>query len=350
MIREAFLYSRNEDQSVQCSLCAHRCVIAPERFGICGVRGNRDGTLYSMVYGTLIAEHVDPIEKKPFFHVLPGSRSYSVATVGCNFRCAFCQNASISQSPQKTRMIPGEDVSPGAIVDQAIRAGCQSVAYTYTEPTVYFETAYETAAIAHDRGLLNLFITNGFMTSEALKMIEPYLDAANVDLKSFRDEFYKKYCGGRLNPVLETLRCMKTLGIWVEITTLLIPGLNDSEDELRDIAAFIAGLGKEIPWHISRFHPQYKMPDRPATPVSSLHRAMEIGHEAGLHYVYSGNVPGDKGENTLCSNCKTVLIERYGYQIRAVRLDAGRCNVCQAPFDGIVELNPQSTFDKRSKQ
>jgi len=303
-----------------------------------------------MVYGTLIAEHVDPIEKKPFFHVLPGSRSYSVATVGCNFRCAFCQNASISQSPQKTRMIPGEDVSPGAIVDQAIRAGCQSVAYTYTEPTVYFETAYETAAIAHDRGLLNLFITNGFMTSEALKMIEPYLDAANVDLKSFRDEFYKKYCGGRLNPVLETLRCMKTLGIWVEITTLLIPGLNDSEDELRDIAAFIAGLGKEIPWHISRFHPQYKMPDRPATPVSSLHRAMEIGHEAGLHYVYSGNVPGDKGENTLCSNCKTVLIERYGYQIRAVRLDTGRCNVCQAPFDGIVELNPQSTFDKRSKQ
>lgn len=335
MIREALLYQKKDNQGVQCAVCAHRCVLAPGHTGLCGVRENREGLLYSLAYGTLIAENVDPIEKKPFFHVLPGSRSYSVATVGCNFRCSFCQNASISQLPQRTKMIPGEDVLPGEIVDRAIRAGCQSVAYTYTEPTVYFETAYDTSVIAHERGLLNVFVTNGFMTSESLKMMEPYLDAANVDLKSFQDEFYKKYCGGHLEPVLETIRRMKAMGIWVEITTLLIPGLNDSPDELAAIADFIAGVGKEIPWHISRFHPQYKMAERPVTPLASIHQAVEIGRRAGLKYVYSGNIPGDEGENTDCSNCKSHLIERNGYQIRLNRLEFGHCSACQTALEGI---------------
>jgi len=244
MIKEAMLYEKLDDQRVRCNLCAHRCTIKPDRRGICGVREDRDGILYSLVYGTLIAEHIDPIEKKPFFHVYPASNSYSIATVGCNFNCDFCQNHDISQMPRSTLMITGEDILPAEIVSQAKKSGSKTIAYTYTEPTIYFELAYDTAKIAHEDGLKNVFVTNGFMTTEAIEMVAPYLTAANVDLKSFHDEFYKKRCGARLNPVLESLKKMKEMGIWVEITTLLIPALNDSDEELKDIAQFIAGLGK----------------------------------------------------------------------------------------------------------
>jgi pyruvate formate lyase activating enzyme len=245
MIKEAMLYEKIAEKSVHCNLCAHRCKINPDRRGICGVRENKEGTLYTLVYGTLIAEHVDPIEKKPFFHVYPGSKSYSIAAVGCNFNCEFCQNHEISQMPRSTLMIAGEEVSPAAIVERAQKSGATTIAYTYTEPTIYFEMAYETAIIAAERGIKNIFVTNGFMTPEAIDTIRPYLIAANVDLKSFRDDFYKKRCGARLEPVLESLRKMKEEGIWVEITTLLIPSLNDSDKELEDIAQFIASLGKE---------------------------------------------------------------------------------------------------------
>lgn len=335
MIREALLYDKLDDDRVQCSLCAHRCKINPGRRGLCGVRENKNGVLYSLVFGTLIAEHVDPIEKKPFFHVHPATRSYSIATVGCNFSCEFCQNHEISQMPRSTLMITGEDTSPAVIVERAKKSTCKTIAYTYTEPTVYLETALETARIACLEGLQNVFVTNGFMTPEAIDIISPYLAAANVDLKSFRDEFYKKQCGAKLRPVLDTLKKIKERGIWLEITTLLIPGLNDSLEELRDIAGFIHSLGPETPWHISRFHPQFKMVRTPPTPISSLHRACHIGKEAGLTYVYSGNVPGDEGENTYCSNCSNLLINRYGYRIVANYLSGNSCPNCGKKLEGV---------------
>jgi pyruvate formate lyase activating enzyme len=335
MIREALLYEKLDNKRVHCNLCAHRCTIKPDRRGICGVRENKDGILYTLVYGTLIAENIDPIEKKPFFHVYPGSLSYSIATVGCNFSCEFCQNHEISQMPRSTLMITGKDVLPAEIVAQAKKSGSKTIAYTYTEPTIYFELAIETAKIAHENGLKNVFVTNGFMTPEAIDTIAPFLAAANVDLKSFRDDFYKKQCGARLKPVLESLKKMKELGIWVEITTLLIPSLNDSNEELKDIAQFIAGLGKETPWHISRFHPQFKMQSLPVTPLSSLHRAVEIGKQSGLKYVYSGNVPGDEGENTNCFNCGQRLIERHGFKIISVNLTGNKCSNCRTELEGI---------------
>ncbi|MBN1473489.1 MAG: AmmeMemoRadiSam system radical SAM enzyme [Syntrophaceae bacterium] len=334
-MREALLYEKLDDQNVRCNLCAHRCRINPDQIGICGVRENRDGVLYSLVYGTLVAENIDPIEKKPLFHVLPASSSYSIATAGCNFACAFCQNHEISQMPRAARMIAGDEVSPQDIVRQAKKGACKTIAYTYTEPTIYFELAYDTAKIAHDVDIKNIFVTNGFMTPDMLEMIAPYLSAANVDLKSFRDEFYKKQCGAKLAPVLDSLKKMKSLGIWVEITTLLIPTLNDSEEELKDIAEFIASLGKETPWHISRFHPQFKSRDLPPTPLASLHRAAQIGTQAGLKYVYCGNVPGDAGENTYCFNCRQLLIERYGFRIINNYLSGNKCPHCGTILEGI---------------
>jgi pyruvate formate lyase activating enzyme len=335
MIREALLYEKLTDSRVQCALCAHRCKINAGRRGLCGVRENKDGILYSLVFGTLIAEHVDPIEKKPFFHVHPASRSYSIATVGCNFSCDFCQNHEISQMPRSTLMIMGEDTAPATIVERAKNSHCKTIAYTYTEPTVYLETALETAKIACRDGLQNVFVTNGFMTPEAVDVIAPYLAAANVDLKSFRDEFYKKQCGARLKPVLDSLKKMKERGIWLEITTLLIPGLNDSTEELKDIAAFILSLGAETPWHISRFHPQFKRLETPSTPIDSLHRACLIGKEAGLKYVYSGNVPGDEGENTVCSNCKKLVIKRHGLRIIDNFLSGPACSHCGQKLEGL---------------
>jgi pyruvate formate lyase activating enzyme len=335
MIKEAMLYEKLADQKVRCDLCAHRCTITPDRRGICGVRENKDGVLYSLVYGTLIAERIDPIEKKPFFHVYPASRSYSIAAVGCNFKCDFCQNHEISQMPRSTLMIMGEDIPCAEIVARAKKSGSKTIAYTYTEPTVYFELAYETAMLACKEGLKNVFVTNGFMTEEAIKTIAPYLAAANVDLKSFRDDFYQKQCGAKLAPVLEALIKMKQMGIWLEITTLLIPGLNDSDQELKDIAEFIARLGVETPWHISRFHPQFKMHSVPVTPLASLHRAVEIGKLQGLKYVYSGNVPGDDSESTYCSKCCDRLIERHGYNVVGTNLMVNKCSKCGTELEGI---------------
>jgi pyruvate formate lyase activating enzyme len=335
MIKEAMLYEKLSENKVHCFLCNHNCKISPDHRGICGVRENKDGILYSLVYGTIIAEHIDPVEKKPFFHVYPGSRSYSIAAVGCNLTCEFCQNYEISQRPRHSSMIEGEEIAPAEIVNRAKNSGCRTISYTYTEPTIYFEMAYDTAEIAMSKGLDNLFVTNGFMTTQAIEAISPFLKAANVDLKAFSDDFYKKKCGARLLPVLNSLKKMKELGIWVEITTLLIPELNDSDAELKQLAEFISELGKETPWHISRFHPQFKMLDKPVTPVSSLHRAFEIGKQAGLKYVYSGNVPGDKGENTYCFECGNILIERYGFRIMKNNLDWNKCPQCGAELDGV---------------
>ena len=239
-MKEAMLYQKLDGEAVRCALCAHRCRIEPGKRGICAVRENQDGVLKTLVYGKLIAQHVDPIEKKPLYHVAPGSLSYSIATVGCNFKCRFCQNADIAQLPSDRKgMILGDLFTPQDVVDAAERANCRSIAYTYTEPTIFFEFAHDTARLAHERGILNVFVTNGYMTPEALTMIQPYLDAANVDLKAFNDTFYKEQCSAKRKHVLETLKMMKSVGVFVEVTTLLIPGLNDDKGELKDLAAFM---------------------------------------------------------------------------------------------------------------
>jgi len=334
---EAYLYEPLKEGKVKCNLCSHRCVIKAGRRGKCSVRENQDGRLHTLVYGKIIAQHVDPIAKKPLFHFLPGTLSYSVATVGCNLRCRFCQNADIAQMPTDHQgMIMGDAVTPQAVVAAADKSGCRSISYTYTEPTVFFEFAHDTAKIAHERGIRNVFVTNGYMTAEALEMINPYLDAANVDLKAFRDRYYKELCGARLGHVQETLRRMKALDIFVEVTTLIVTGLNDDRDELAQLAAFIAkDLGTETPWHISRFHPTYQLTDRAATPVKTLTKAREIGLAAGLKYVYTGNVPGNSGENTFCPACGEVVIERWGFQVGNMRIKDGRCTLCDALIEGV---------------
>jgi pyruvate formate lyase activating enzyme len=334
-MREAMLYEQLEEQRVQCHLCAHRCVIKDQKRGICGVRENQSGRLQSLVYARAIARHVDPVEKKPLFHFHPGSRTYSIATVGCNFRCLFCQNADISQMPREVKRIMGEHLPPEQVILSARQSRCQSISYTYTEPTIFFEYAYQTAKLAHAADMKNIFVTNGYMTPEALDSIQPYLDAANVDFKAFSNDFYKEQCGAKLAPVLESLKKLKSMGVWLEVTTLVIPSVNDSDRELTEIARFIMELGPETPWHVSRFHPTYMLRNISSTPVATLKRAREIGLQVGLHYVYTGNVPGDQGEKTLCHNCGGVLIDRFGFATGHYAIKKGRCPDCQTPVAGV---------------
>jgi pyruvate formate lyase activating enzyme len=336
VMKDAMFYEKLDDNLVNCNLCSHRCrKIADSKRGVCGVRENRDGTLYSLVYGKAVARSVDPIEKKPLFQFLPGSRAYSIATVGCNFRCDNCQNYDISQLPKVRGTIVGEDVQPEEIVLAAKLSKCESIAYTYSEPTIFFEYALDIAKHAQKEGVKNVFVTNGYITPEALREISPYLDAANIDLKSFSDEFYRKNCGARLEPVLDSIRLYKSLGVWIELTTLIIPTLNDSEEELRKIAEFIKEVGEDIPWHITQFHPTYKLIDQPRTPVTTLRRARQIGLEAGLRYVYEGNVPGENGENTYCHKCHKMLIHRLGYRIIENKIKNSACPYCGAEIDGV---------------
>lgn len=335
-MQEARFYEKREDNKVHCFLCAHGCVIDPRKRGICMVRENRDGTLYSLVYGKIISQNVDPIEKKPLFHFLPGSRSYSIATVGCNLQCEHCQNWEISQFPRfEPKEIPGQDMTPAQIVARAQATGSASISYTYTEPTIFGEFAYDTALVARDQGIRNVFVSNGFMSERSAKVMAEILDADNIDLKSFQDSFYRKICKARLQPVLETIERMKELGVWVEVTTLIIPGLNDSDQELTDIAKFLAGIDPAIPWHVSAFYPTYKMLNRPRTPAATLQRARRLGLEAGLRYVYTGNIPGDEGEKTFCYQCGAVVIDRVGFAIRHNYLRDGACAKCGAVIDGV---------------
>jgi pyruvate formate lyase activating enzyme len=335
-MREAMFYENAGGNKVRCMLCRFRCLIDEGRRGICAVRENRGGTLYTLVYGKAIAEHVDPIEKKPLFHVIPGSKTYSVATVGCNFRCLHCQNYSISQSPNNNLEITGVNLPPEKIVAKAIAYGCRSISYTYTEPTIFFEYAYNTAVLAKEAGLMNIFVTNGYITPEALSFIRPFLDAANIDLKGFSKRFYREVVHAMLKEVLDSIVEYRRLGIWIELTTLIIPGWNDSDEELREVAQFISDkVGTETPWHVSRFHPTYEMIDRPATPAASLSRARQIGLDAGLRYVYEGNVPEQGGENTCCPVCGKLLIRRNGFKLDEYRIEKGKCPDCETAIDGI---------------
>ncbi len=334
-MREAMLYEHIKDGEVHCYLCNHHCRIKPSEFGTCGMRQNLDGRLYSHAYGEVIAANADPIEKKPLYHFLPGSRSFSIATMGCNFQCEFCQNWRISQANKRSDdRARGIELSPEKIVEEAKSRGCQSIAYTYTEPTVFFEYAYDTARLAKAEGIANLFVTNGFMTKEAIETIQPYLDACNVDLKAFNKDFYKNVCHGRLQPVLDTIRTLKDLGIWLEVTTLIVPGSNDSEAEIKGIADFLAGIDTNIPWHISRFHPDYKYSDLEPTPLSVMKTAYELGKAAGLKYIYLGNVPGESVD-TYCPGCRQLLIKR-GFPEAEVNLsEDGRCPKCGEPVAGV---------------
>ncbi|MBE7447110.1 MAG: AmmeMemoRadiSam system radical SAM enzyme [Planctomycetia bacterium] len=334
-MKQAMFFEKLGDGKVRCYLCRHHCVIDDGKKGICRVRENHSGTLYSLVYKKLISENIDPIEKKPFYHFFPGSTAFSIATAGCNFRCVNCQNYEISQLPKGHGQIAGRDVEPEKIVKDALNYHCKSIAYTYTEPTIFFEYAYEIAKIASQKAINNVFVTNGYITREALTTIKPYLHAANIDLKSFSDETYKKLCGARLEHVLDCIRSYKEMGIWIEITTLVIPEINDSESELRQIAKFIKSVGPEIPWHVSRFCPTYHLTEKPPTPVDTLRLAREIGLEVGLRYVYEGNVPGEGGEDTYCYTCKKVLIKRYGHRIIENTITDSKCTACNTTVDGI---------------
>jgi len=334
-MKEARFYEKLDESTVRCHLCPHNCKINESKRGICAVRENKNGVLHSLVYGKVVARSIDPIEKKPFFHFYPGSTSFSIATVGCNFRCKNCQNFDISQMPKNKKRIVGEDTTPQEIVDAAKHHNCRSISYTYTEPTIFFEYAYDVAKLAHEEGIYNVFVSNGYTTEEAIRAIAPYLDAINVDLKGLSDELYHKNCGGHLQPVLDAIKLYKSLDVWVEVTTLVIPTLNDSEEDFRGLAEFIKSVGVDIPWHISQFYPTYKLTDLPRTPVTTLHEARDIGFEVGLRYVYEGNVPGEGRENTCCYNCGTLLIRRYGFQILENNMSDSKCPNCGAEIDGV---------------
>lgn len=334
-MKEAMFYKTQDNKFVCCFLCSHRCTIPESKKGICNVRLNKNGVLYTLVYGNLVSEAIDPIEKKPLYHFHPGSLAYSIATRGCNFKCKNCQNFEISQVANEKELITGEFTKPEDIILAAKKYDCLSIAYTYTEPTIFFEYAFDTAILAHESGLKNIFVTNGYITEEALIKISPFLDGTNIDLKSISDNFYRKNCGAELQPILDSIKLYKKLGIWIEITTLVIPTLNDTEEEFKGIADFIKNLGSEIPWHISAFHPTYKMLEFPRTPSSTLRKARKIGYELGLKYIYTGNIPGDEGENTYCFNCGDILIKRYGFQLANNKIQNGKCPRCNIKIDGI---------------
>ena len=335
-MKEAFLYDKLDGLRVRCNLCAHFCVIKDGQRGRCGVRENREGTLFSLVYGRPIALNVDPIEKKPLFHFLPGSLSYSLATVGCNLTCLHCQNSDISQMPVDLGRIAGSRAQPGEIVRDALERGCASISYTYTEPTVFAEYVCDISEMARQEGIKNVLVTNGFMSPQAVAQLGPLIDGANVDLKAFSESFYKKICGARLRPVLESILGLREQGVFIELTTLLIPGANDSEKELTELAEWVAsGPGLDTPWHISRFHPTYRLTDRGPTPASSLKTAFRIGREAGLKYIYLGNVPGQGGEDTLCPSCGAGLINRQGFTVLQNNLDNGTCPQCGLTVPGV---------------
>lgn len=339
MEKEAHLARSLAGGVVQCGVCEHRCAISPGELGRCGVRRNEQGVLYLAVHGEAVALNLDPIEKKPLFHFLPGEQALSIGTLGCNFRCPFCQNWRISQArgeeAQQMRS-QASTATPQTLLDVCAQHGARMMAYTYNEPTVFFEYTYDTARLAHERGIRNVYVSNGFMTEDVLEVLEPYLDGINVDLKSFSEGFYRQQCQARLEPVTRNVFTIaREMDIWIEVTTLLIPGLNDSEEELHALTEWLAEVGCEIPWHVSAFHPDYQMRDRPATSMAALVRAYDIGKEAGLDYVYVGNVMDVDRSSTYCPACGALLIRRHWYTVTERWQEQGRCPACGHAVPGV---------------
>jgi pyruvate formate lyase activating enzyme len=339
MSQTAWLSKKLKNNKILCEACSQACVLSEGEYGVCGVRRVEDGELKLLVYGLVAALNVDPIEKKPMFHFLPKTRVFSLGTVGCNFSCSFCQNHKISQYPKENNHeISGQEFSAERLVELAIENECDSIAYTYNEPIVFFEYTYDIAKIAHKKGLKNIYVTSGYETHRAIDFLEPLIDGMNIDIKSFSDEFYKQVCGARLKPVLDAVTYAHKKGIWIEITTLLITGKNDSDEEIRSIAKFIANLDTSIPWHLSAFYPTYKMLGTPRTPESTLLRAYKIGQEEGLKYLYIGNVDNEDYESTYCPSCKNRVINRSGNigQFVSNELDEnGTCPYCKNRLDGV---------------
>lgn len=336
LLKETRFYEKLEDGAVECGICPNRCIIKPGKKGNCRTRKNIEGTLYSLVYSSISSMAVDPIEKKPLFHFYPGSTAFSISTVGCTFHCLNCQNWNISQAEPESGLT--RDIPPEKIVSAAKREGSRSIAYTYNEPFVFYEFVYDTAKIAHKNNIKNVLVTNGYATPEAIENIAPLIDAANVDVKSITEKFYKEICGGRLQPVLDAVTLMKEKNIHVEITYLIIPEKNDSISEITKFAEWVKdNLGLDVPVHFSRFYPRYKLRDLNPTPTSTVIKAREIAQNVGLHYVYCGNIPG-QGENTYCYNCNQLIIGRWGYIIEEFNLTKeNTCPNCGTKINIILE-------------
>lgn len=350
-MHEAILYKKLDNNKVMCTACKQKCVIAPNHTGICGVRQNKEGRLYLLVYGRPSAVNIDPVEKKPLYHFLPGTRIFSLGTIGCNFACTFCQNWNISQATKDLRLKLlkekkpelmevevgkyGYELPPDKIVEICIEQDIPSIAYTYNEPIIFFEYLYDTSKLSYQKGIKNVLVSNGYESEEALELLKPYISAMNIDLKAFSSEFYAKICQGKLEHVLDTIKKAHQLGIWVEITTLVIPGKNDSDEELKKIAEFIAQIDKNIPWHVSAFHPDYKMADVRSTSYASIHKAYGIGKKAGLRYVYVGNILDEERSSTYCPSCSNLLIRRNGYFITIEGFGNEKCNKCGEKIAGI---------------
>lgn len=334
-MKEALFYKKIDKNNVKCNLCYHNCIIKDGSRGFCNIRENKNGTLFSLTYGKIIANNIDPIEKKPLFHFYPGSKTYSIATPGCNFKCLHCQNYSISQNTNNSEMY-FKDILPLDIVKNAIKEGCSSISYTYTEPTIFYEYAYDIAKIAYKRNLKNIFVTNGYISNEALEYISPFLNGANIDLKAMSNGFYKDICKAKLKPVLDNIKLFYDLGIWIEITTLIIPGYNDKISDIKKIADFIKKIDPNIPWHITRFHPHFKLDNIPMTKIEILDKFVKIGKNVGLNFVYQGNI--GKGENTYCPNCKNLIIKRDIFKVSKVNMDKNRCSFCNKEISGFWDL------------
>ncbi len=327
MIKEGVLFEQLTDRKARCHVCSHRCIIKEGNIGICGTRKNIGGKINTLIYNTVSSEAIDPIEKKPLYHFLPGTLSYSLGTIGCNFRCMHCQNWNISQVTLEEAYTI--EITPQEAVDRALEAGCRSISWTYNEPAIWHEYTYDSAVLAKKAGLKTIYVTNGYITPEALRRIAPYLDAYRVDIKSFSDDFYKKTCGARLAPVLESTKLAKELGMHIETITLIIPTKNDSKEEIAQIARWVRdNLGVDTPMHFTGFHPMYKMNDIGATPAGTLEMAHDIAKEEGMRFVYTGNVPGHRYENTYCPKCNALLIDRMGFRVGAIRIKDGKCPDC----------------------
>jgi pyruvate formate lyase activating enzyme len=320
-------------KKVRCELCPTECVLENYQVGGCKVRINKEGALYSLVYGKPCAVAIDPIEKKPFFHFLPATSAFSIATVGCVLGCKFCQNWQISQAkPEET---DNRDLPPDEVVRQAMFYGCRTITYTYTEPTVFYEYMYDTAKIARGFAIKNTMHTCGYISEKPLRNLSKLMDAADVDLKAFTEDFYSRICGGRLKPVLDSLLILKSEGVWLEITNLVIPTLNDDMKRIKEMCGWIVkNLGADVPIHFSRFFPYYKLKDLPPTPLETMTKARETAMDAGLKFVYIGNLRSE-GENTYCPECKRIIVERVGYHVKQKNISTGKCDFCRASIPGI---------------
>ncbi|OGC89598.1 MAG: AmmeMemoRadiSam system radical SAM enzyme [candidate division Zixibacteria bacterium RBG_16_53_22] len=330
----AQFYKKLADLEIECELCPRKCAVGDKERGFCGVRENKGGEYYTLVYGNPCSTNIDPIEKKPFFHFFPGSSAFSIATAGCNLNCKFCQNWQISQfRPEQIRSMK---YSPDEIASMALQYGCRSIAYTYSEPTVFYEYMLDCAIAAEQRGVKSVMVSAGFISPEPMKKLLPHLSAVKIDLKAFDQEYYSNICNGELKPVLDTLVLLKNSGIWFEIVYLMLPTLNDDPGKISKLCSWIIDeLGPDIPIHFTRFHPEYLLKNLPSTPIASLEQACQIARKTGLNYPYVGNVYGHKWENTYCPGCQSEIITRSGFQVSSILIENGRCKKCGRQIPGI---------------